>query len=167
MCHRRAEVAKYPVVGAPRADDASSDWMITVERAPGDTVTKRFANRAEAREVAKAWRIAAKVLLPRKRLVAGAPIQVTVPRTKKDLIEFLSRTIAHSQAGEIQGSAVGPIIQLAKMQLKLMDMKDPEEDLTGLTETQLLDKIFEQLTTEELLALARERLDVREDTLAA
>lgn len=162
-------MAKYPVIGAPKADDVSSDWLITVERAPGDTVTKNFPNRAEARRVAKEWRAAAKVLTPRTGTVAASatPLNLATPRTKKDLIELLSLTIAQSQAGIIQPSAVPPIIQLAKLQLKLMDMRDPEEDLTGLTEAQLLDRIFEQLTTEELLALARERLDVREDALMA
>lgn len=161
-------MAKYPVVGAPQSDPLSTDWTVTVDRAPGDTVTKRFPNRSEAREATKQWRLAAKVLTPRGGYKATIALpDAEPPRTKSDLVALLSRTITLSQAGEIPISSVQPIIQLAKLQLKLLDMKDPEDDLSGLTEAQILDRIFEQLTTDELVELAMQRLDARKLELAA
>lgn len=168
MIHRRAVLPKYPIIGTPTKDPGTPEYVVTITRAPNDVITKRFPGREEAREAVRSWRNAIGILFPRRGAAIVGPLpEVTAPRTKKDLSELLSRTIAMSQAGEIPISAVQPIVQLAKLQMKLLDMKDPEDDLTGLSEGEILDRIFEQLTTEELLDLARERLDLRRMEVAA
>jgi hypothetical protein len=163
--------SEFPRIPVPKLDKTTKKWVLTVERAPNDAITVEFDKRTPAREKRAMLLECATYIVPTggfKRATIQGEQPLKTPQTIADYREVVNRALAAGANGELTPAEVDQTVRLVRLGMKLLQMKEPEdEELGQLSEMELLDRIFEQLTTEELLEMARERLEARAMEVAA